>query len=311
MAPVLFTLMLLAQPCVGFFQNAPLQLNTIKPRLNLTCSSDANVIDDFTDCEYCVFEFFNNGTDSSISHDCIILTNSYRLVARRCTGFTNTSDVGYGVCSPLPFEHSDIALMCICATDRCNENFATCKQSVDSNPPLPALPSPIPSLTAQASSIQCQDTALGILNSTYYCERDSTPYINLTECERYVQNHTVLCMYRESDNGNYLTVVALPDEDYEYVLAEQIQTMQQMAVKPTTIQSFNETNNAFYIQWKDRLEASDNTTMIYNRCYCMTSNCNINLTACLQSNIIVKNTAYQGKHGFSLTKKTTSPFLVL
>ncbi len=278
-------LLIVIQACECFFQNPPLQLNAIHNLLNLTCATDFGEVELFTGCEYCVYEFFNNGTDSIISHDCIYLTNSYRLVTKRCSGFTNSSDIGYGLCSKLPFEYFDIDLLCICATDLCNENFTTCKQSVDGNPHIPPLPSLIPALTSQSSAISCEDTPLGVLNSTYYCVRDSTPYIDMNQCEEYVQNHTVLCMYLESDNGSYLTLVALPDEDYEYVLDNQIQTMQDMAVKSNIEQYYNETTSSFYIQWKEILENMDNNTMIYNRCYCRTNNCNINLTACLQSTI--------------------------
>lgn len=266
-----------------FFKDSPLQLNKIPSRLNLTCVTDFSDSDPFTNCEYCVYEFFTNGTDMTISHDCIYLTNTYRLVTERCAGFNSGVDVGYGPCSPLPFEYFDIDLLCICATDRCNENFTTCKQSVDSNPRLPALPTPIPTLTTSSSLITCTDTPLGLLNSTYYCVRDSTPYINLTQCEEFVRSHTVMCMYLESENGNYLTLVALPDEDYEYVLADQIQTMQRMAVKANVLQEFNETNGAFYIRWNETSVGVDNATIISNRCYCLANNCNLNLTACLQS----------------------------
>lgn len=267
----------------SFFLNSPLDLNTIKPRQNLTCASEYSESDSLTNCEYCVYEFFNNGTDSIISQDCIYLTNSYRLVTKRCTGFTDSSDIGYGVCTQLPFEYFDIDLLCICATDFCNENFTTCKQSVDLNPNLPALPSPVPLLTTESSKISCQDSPLGLLNTTYYCFRDSTPYIDQTQCEEYVRNHTVLCMYIEADNGSYLTIVAIPDEDYEYVLTNQIQLMEEMSVKSNVQQYYNETTSTFYIQWKEILENQENYTMIYNKCYCMTNDCNTNLTTCLQS----------------------------
>jgi hypothetical protein len=279
----IFLLLIIYNLCESFFKNSPLQINTIKNRLNLTCSTDFGDTNPFTNCEYCVYEFFNNGTDSIISHDCIYLTNSYRLVTQRCSGFTQSSDIGYGLCSQLSFEYFDIDLLCICATDFCNENFTTCKQSVDSNPNLPVLPTPIPLFTAESSAISCQDTPLGLFNSTYYCVRDSTPYINITQCEEYVRNHTVLCMYLETDNGSYLTLVAIPDEDYEYVLADQIQTMKLIATEPNAVQYYNETTAAFYVHWEEILEDMDNYTMIYNRCYCMTDDCNINLTACLQS----------------------------
>jgi hypothetical protein len=286
----LFVLLILVYRSEGFFRNAPLQLNAIPTRLNLTCASGFDDIEDYTNCEYCVFEFFSNGTDFTISYDCIYLTNTYRLVTQRCTGFTGASDVGYGLCSKLPFEYFDIDLLCICATDRCNANFTICKQSADSTPTLPVLSSPIPNLTIESSSIKCQDTPLGILNSTYYCIRDSTPYINMTQCEEYVRNHTVTCMYLESNNGNYLTLVAIPDEDYEYVLADQLQAMQRMSVTTDATQYFNETTHAFYVKWIETLVNPGNQTITYNRCYCLTNNCNMNLTTCLESNIIRSQT---------------------
>ncbi|CAF0965762.1 unnamed protein product [Adineta ricciae] len=280
---IFFVLTIFTYYCESFFKYSPLQLSTITRRQNLTCATDFGDTDVFTNCEYCVYEFFNNGTDSTISHDCIYITNSYRLVTQRCSGFTSDSDTGYGLCSPLPFEYFDIDLLCICATNLCNENLTMCKHSVDTNPRLPALPSPIPTLSANKSAISCQDTPLGVLNSTYYCVRDSTPYINMTQCEEYVRTHTVVCMYLEMDHGSYLTLVAIPDEDYEYVLADEIDKMQRMNTKTNVQQYYNETSAAFYIQWTEVLENADNYTMIYNRCYCMTNNCNVNLTECLRS----------------------------
>ncbi|CAF2838321.1 unnamed protein product [Rotaria sp. Silwood2] len=293
---LLFTLFIFISECQGFFKNLPFQLNTITNRHNLTCLSDFSDGDLFTNCEYCVYEFFNNGTDSTIYYDCIYLTNSYRVVTQRCTGFTNRSDVGYGLCSKLPFEYFDIDLLCICATDLCNENFTTCKQSVDANPNIPPLSSPVPLLTKESSVITCEDTPLGTLNSTYYCVRDSTPYINMAQCEEYVQNHTVLCMYLENDNETYLTLVAVPDEDYEYVLANQIQLMQEMAVKSNVEQYYNETRNTFYIQWQEALE-DYNYTIIYNKCYCTTNDCNVNLTTCLRAGSQI-NESYKSENKY-------------
>jgi hypothetical protein len=156
------------------------------------------------------------------------------------------------------------------------------------------LPSIVPVLTSESSAISCEDTPLGIFNSTYYCVRDSTPFIDLNQCGEYVRNNTVVCMYLESDNGSYLTVVALPDEDYEYVLTDQIQKMQDMTVKSNVQQYYNETSGAFYLQWIETLDTIDNYTLTSNRCYCRTNNCNTNLTACLQSNIKL-NTANTSK----------------
>ena len=153
--PFVFFLLVQIEIGAAFFKNSPLQLNNITLRLNLTCVSDFGESDPFTNCEYCVYEFFNNGTDSTMYRDCIYLTNTYRLVTQRCSGFTRDSDVGYGACSPLPFEYFDIDLLCICATDHCNENFTTCKRSVDSNPKPTVMPTPIPTLTTASSSITC------------------------------------------------------------------------------------------------------------------------------------------------------------
>jgi len=273
----------------SFFSNTPFDLSTIKSHRNLTCSNDFNSIETFTDCDYCVYEYFSNGTNSVISYDCLYLTNTYRLVTKRCSGFTDSSDIGYGVCSQLEFEYFDIDLLCICATDFCNQNFTACKQSVDTNPNLPSLPSPI---ALRNEKIQCNDTKLGLFDSTYYCVRDSTPYIDMNQCEEYVRNHTVLCMYLESGDSNYLTHIAIPDEDYEYVLAEQIYRMQQMDEKPNVKQFYNETQTNFYIQWNEQDEDL-NSTMIYNRCFCLTDFCNINLSYCLQSSSSIRNRSKQ------------------
>lgn len=265
--------------CESFFSTKPFDLSSIKSTRNLTCSNDFNSGDTFINCDYCVYEYFSNGTDSVISYDCLYLTNTYRLVTKRCTGFTDSKDIGYGLCSQLDFEYFDIDLLCICATDFCNQNFTTCKQSVDANPNVPRLSSPITPLT---NKIQCNDTPLGPLNSTYYCFRDSTPYINLSQCEEYVRNNTVLCMYLETNNGDYLTVVAIPDEDYEYVLAEQIQLMQRMSEKTNVKQFYNETRTNFYFQWNEQI-IDTNSTLISNRCFCLTDYCNANLPKCLIS----------------------------
>ncbi len=73
---LLFLLLIFINQCQSFFKNSPLQLNTITNRHNLTCTSNFDDTDSFTNCDYCVYEFFNNGTDSTIYHDCIYLTNS-------------------------------------------------------------------------------------------------------------------------------------------------------------------------------------------------------------------------------------------
>lgn len=283
MALLLLLLLISINQSRSFFNNPPLRLDSITNRRNLTCASDFSAADPFTNCDYCVIEFFNNGTDSVTYRDCIYIANSYRLLTQRCSGFTNSSDIGYGLCSKLPFEYHDIDLLCICPTDLCNSNFTTCKQSVDANRNLPMIPSPVPVLSSQTSAIQCQDTPIGSLNSTYYCQRDSTPYADMNGCLDYVRNHTVMCMYTESDNGNFLTLVALPDEDYEYVLLDQINQMQKRQVQSNYKQFYNETEGSFYIYGEEILSNWDNFTMIYNKCFCKSANCNINLIACLRS----------------------------
>ncbi|UJR17872.1 hypothetical protein I4U23_004771 [Adineta vaga] len=68
--------------------------NQTENRLNLTCHYD-----DFnaTNCEYCVYQYFNNSTNATILRDCIQVTSTYK-------SFSDGIDIGYGVCSPLPYE---------------------------------------------------------------------------------------------------------------------------------------------------------------------------------------------------------------
>jgi hypothetical protein len=102
-------------------------------RSNLTCASNS-IFYNRTGCELCIIKFFNisSSTDgrSFIRHDCVQKSNSLRRVSQRCTGFSNMIYIGYGVCSPLAYETFDVYTLCICATDFCNTNLTSCRQSV-------------------------------------------------------------------------------------------------------------------------------------------------------------------------------------
>ena len=74
--------------------------NVTKTGLNLTC---LYYDFDMTGCDACVYQYYSNGTATTTMYDCIQITNSYKTVSNRCQGFIDTTDIGYGICSPLSF----------------------------------------------------------------------------------------------------------------------------------------------------------------------------------------------------------------
>ncbi|CAF0757489.1 unnamed protein product [Adineta steineri] len=111
------------------------------------------------DCEYCVNRHYSNGTTSETRYDCIQLTNTYKTISQRCQGFSNTTDIGYGTCLPYPYELLNTSVLCICATDKCNTDLASCNKSVTNQIQSNSAPSILPSIIPTLSTpISCVDT---------------------------------------------------------------------------------------------------------------------------------------------------------
>ncbi|CAF0996500.1 unnamed protein product [Rotaria sordida] len=274
-------MLLLIGSSEGFFNgNISTVSNKTLNRLNLTCFYNDNMV---TDCEYCVYKFFYNGSSSTISYDCMIVTNIYTNIAQRCTGFSNTTDIGFGFCSPLEFELFDISIFCICATDMCNINFTSCQSSVtnqlQTNSAPPVLSSMIPEMN---TPISCYDSS-DPLNNSFYCANFASPYIDIQKCNEYTINNTLLCMHQMDSDGPFF--FALTPDIYKYYLSGALSRVYQFNQELSTTLSYNETSSSFYINYIFRY-VNGNQTISWHmeRCFCAQSYCNYNLTTCLGEN---------------------------
>ncbi|CAF3631193.1 unnamed protein product [Rotaria sp. Silwood1] len=156
-------------------------------RLNLTCFYDDSLV---ANSEYCVYQFFSNGSSLRTLYDYMRVTNIYKTIAQRCTGFSNTIDVGFGFCSPLEFELFDISILCICATDMCNKNFTSCQSSVTNQLQINSAPSVLSSMVPELNTpISCYDSS-DSLNTSFYCANVASPYIDIQKCNEYTMNNT-------------------------------------------------------------------------------------------------------------------------
>ncbi|CAF4007216.1 unnamed protein product, partial [Adineta steineri] len=96
-----FLILFFVITCEGFMNIDQFMItNQTKNRLSLTCQyNDYDNVYNVTNCEYCVYQSFSNGSVSSINYDCIQITNTYKSISERCQGFSDKTDVGYGICS--------------------------------------------------------------------------------------------------------------------------------------------------------------------------------------------------------------------
>jgi hypothetical protein len=276
----IFLILSFVSICEGFFSiDISKLINQTTNGLNLTC-----FYYDFTliNCDYCVYQYYSNGSSSSINFDCIQITNSYKILSKQCEGFSDQRDIGYGICSPLSFDLSDISILCICATNMCNTNFTACQSSVNYQIKTNIVPSVLPSIIPDLSkTISCIDTFYPIgpnsSNISSYCMDYPSPFINFTECNEYVLNNTVLCLYSPF-NDNYDTF-SLTKDSYLMYLSDTISSMNQFIQDSNDTQYYNETSSYFYVEWDSM---NDNRT--WGRCFCAQDNCDSSLTNCLNSN---------------------------
>jgi hypothetical protein len=139
-----------------------------------------------------------------------------RMSRTRCSGFSNTIDVGYGSCTNLPYETFQNGTLCVCATNNCNINMATCINSANSYLPTTM----IPLFSTFSNPISCFDDGNIIT-------RGSTPYylchiyqgmflgaVNMSLCNAYYATHSVVCSL--TSNGADFRY-AFTIEDYDSV----------------------------------------------------------------------------------------------
>ncbi len=253
-------------------------------RFNLTCYYYGNWV---TNCEYCVYQYFYNGSSSTSYYDYMDTTNIYKTISQRCQGFSDKTDIGYGICSPLSFELFDISIFCICATNMCNMNLTTCRTSVSNQLESNSAPSVLSSIIPElVTPITCVDTTYQItdsLNASFYCAVLASPYIDIEKCNEYVANNTVLCMVTITD-GDELSI-AIPTDFSKYYLDGALGRINTFNRDPTKTLWYNETSASFYLNYNvTTINGNVSQTTHTQRCFCAEDNCNMDLTSCLNAN---------------------------
>ncbi|CAF0856014.1 unnamed protein product [Didymodactylos carnosus] len=231
-------------------------------------NADRHYTPSYGNYQYCVLiMYYSNGNlPQQIDFSSTAVLNTYRRMSERCRGFSNTTDVGYGYCSPLSYETVVSLFLCICATSNCNNNLQTCQLSVSMVQPAP-LATFLPYLS---TSISCQDSGYISSNRYTYCQ-ELDQSINYTACNDYMETNTVLCSIWSltSENSTSSHQVAYPPENYEKFL---LSTLYNYLTYVNT-STYNESSSSLFVQ-----DGIQNFT--YISCYCISNYCNANFSSC-------------------------------
>ena len=160
--------------------------------------------------DYCVVieETFGTGSSSynKTTGASIFYFNEYRYMAIDRCGFSPTSDIGYGNCTPRPYETATTIELCICATMNCSISMAICRASVDqmraSSSPPPLLPVITPRFT---NRITCHDNTSILFpgfpspyppSMNFGCTQSGIrTAVNFSRCHSYAISNSVVCLY--------------------------------------------------------------------------------------------------------------------
>ncbi len=224
----------------AFFRVSPSSINVTR---NINCRVNGNQTSasDFQLCAIRVYQGMINSTAQTFS-----LYNGFhygntlrRYIQKACSTEGNVlpTDTGIWGCTfPLPFEISvSIISICVCAIDNCNIDLDTCQQSVRSNSDILPLLDVMPDLNV---ILQCSDT----LNANNTCGEN--PFINITLCQAYVRNNSVLCAV--TVNGTVITQTSLIYENYEAYLDEKIYEVRSALSMASNNFSLESNNTVFY-----------------------------------------------------------------
>jgi len=274
---------------------------------NITCRLNDNETST-NDFQYCAIRIYDgwNGTQKTTFtiYDGLWYLNTFRqFIQKTCSSFQSVlngdidTGTGSGSCIPRSFETFADLQLCICATDNCNQNMSSCINSTISNTNISALFDFMPSLF---STVQCDNT----LNVFSMCQEH--PFINISACEDYVRNNSVLCAVTIS--GTERTQISLIFENYEAFLAEAI--YQVLSVSNNAMgSSFNETETNVY----DKYFVNDVDSV--EECACTSySLCNQNINTCLsQATLQIETTisipSFTDISSDSLTSISTSAII--
>jgi hypothetical protein len=304
--PLLFLLLVVGHEQVaGLFVNATLP--GLSPR-NILCRYFSNMMVlapvhqavygfnvaynfSSTGTEFCIVQHISitqpNGSIINTTFSSFSLGDNpvQQHIRRRCTSgtFTSSSPIGYSACTRLPHDRITKSI-CICSTNLCNENYATCVASVQAaqSPLQPNVAFDLPELT---NLISCSQGYHGpiyqdIYQATGFGFNAFTP-LNLSQARAYAANNAVACaIYVHPSTGDSYQI-ALPYEDYSGILLTILGLKQTMS----TLTNYSEGATNVWAQVS--MAVSINAFFAVNTtandqiiCFCTTNYCNQNLSTC-------------------------------
>lgn len=258
---------------------------------------------------------FNGSSYLHRSYLSLNVTNALRSISKtRCQGFSNDSDIGFGQCTPLPFELHTMTKLCICQTDGCNRNFSTCQSSVTTNQVRPAAPSRM--IPRPINKIECEDNTLisgyDFVHYTYttylmsylcltrgvYLSGmgQSVPnsLIDRTLCDTYIRNNTNVCgiQARESSGDSvYIDSIQvswngdrkirMTTENFESIIEEYLNGNSDNPVATTIYRSIVYHGNTSIIVRRLVFDLVGNPLAENSiHCFCWTDHCNTDFETC-------------------------------
>ncbi len=234
-----------------------------------------------------------------------------RMSLTRCNGFPAlTLDVGYGTCTPLPYEIFQLEILCICATTNCNANMLACSSSVGNSvnyPQYNPIISPahmVPLVSNFTSPVSCIDDGVtlsnGSLSGTYTGCLNSVG--NRTLCNVYYASHSVMCsisknIFLTMGQQRYSYIL----EKYDGAVSEAWQLIHTLARNARVQFQFAESSTALFVF----LPTANGAPSSYYACFCTTNNCNTNLSVCTSS-LSFNQTAFYGILNVTNTSGSTT-----
>ncbi|CAF3523543.1 unnamed protein product [Adineta steineri] len=244
-------------------------LEIIEPSGNLVCYLNSMESSN-NDFQLCAIRVYIPANDSIVSNDVIIqngmwFTNIFRrfIITRNCSGFTESSDIGMSICNPMPYENARKMILCICATDNCNQNLETCQFSnIEYSNPI-SLQRSLPILTVP---IECNQTS----EISEACFENAL--INMRNCDIYMKNHSVLCGI--GVDHHVIMQKLFIEENYEIYFDQHLYALKPIIhANPTNRQK--ETDTYIYYMFYNV------TDVTIEQCACIQSPyCNNNISMC-------------------------------
>jgi len=194
-----------------------------------------------------------------------------------CEGFTSFTPIGYGHCKALPFQNNvQTSKICICSTSLCNSNMSNCEKSVESSMASSSSPKPlpihIPNLTYPLACADMQTSKLGL--NYFECLRMSKSRlgVSLSACNNYFYLRTVMCSSIYINHLNLALNQALSIFEAAYEL---------------DIHLFQAVNHKSLHSYKQVFQTATQVLIVVKNgadircyCYCITANCNVDISTC-------------------------------